>query len=94
MSDPLNEPKFMTQRERLMTDHCTFILRQHALRHKAAILLNTPEIDEQGYDITIEHDFDYIPVQLKTKTVEARTANWKILKKFFPIIYMAKQKLA
>ncbi|WP_374546925.1 hypothetical protein [Rhodoblastus sp.] len=79
----LGAPGFMTQRERLITDYTTFKLRQHALRCGARILLNPPEIDEFGYDITIEEGFNYLPVQLKTKLVKSSTDSWSILANFF-----------
>ncbi len=71
-------PEFMTQRERLMTDRLKFLMRVHALNYSARVLFNTPEIDETGYDINIEHRFSYLPLQLKTKGTHAKTSSWKI----------------
>jgi len=45
--------------------------------------MNDPEIDEYGYDITLEDSFTYIPIQLKTKALSSTKSSWQIRCDFF-----------
>lgn len=87
MKSPFLDPSFMTQRERWLKDKCKHDLRAYAMKNKAHLLMNDPEIDEFCYDIALEESFTYVPIQLKTKAMSVKTNSWDIRCGFFRPTY-------
>lgn len=86
MAHFLDEPENSVTRERIFLAKFEFDIRLAAARAGVPISLGIADVDRHGYDVILQnHDDDEHDrkVQLKTRSEDSETGEWKVFKRFF-----------